>query len=175
MALQHCVTHNNCITRWDAYGNRYTHEECHVHRKSRFGEAAHDVKWGSIVEHFCWAKLRSVCIFSRLTNREAIGSASLQPPSSLFAMLCLTVAKVVCLTVAKVVVCQHNAEYQHLLLADILVDNDREAKRLTGTSMAVARPCVGNTCAAITCRQFQFSQVQFLSQHRKRSASYNDD
>ena len=96
-------------------------------------------------------------------------------------MLYLTVAKVVCLTVAKVVVCRHDAEYQHLLLADILVDNDREAKRLTGTSMAVAHPCVGNTCAATTCRQF-LSQVyaprQYngqKNQHQKRSASYNDD
>ena len=53
---------------------------------------------------------------------------NLQPPSSLFTVLCFTVAKVVCLTVANVVVCRHDAEYQHLLLADILVDTDRQTQ-----------------------------------------------
>ena len=44
MAFQHCVSNNNCITRSDAYGYKYPNEECHVHSRSRFGEAAHDVR-----------------------------------------------------------------------------------------------------------------------------------
>ena len=54
-------------------------------------------------------------------------------------MLCLGIAKVVCLTVAKVIVCRHDAEYQHLLPADILIDTDSQAQRLPGASGAVAR------------------------------------